>query len=349
MCACFHGRSGADCSLRSCKLGCSGRGLCSDGECSCGPGYVGAWCQRPTCPSASSAGLACSGHGICHETTCQCDEGWGGVDCATASCAGSCGEGACVDGRCACPLGKHGEHCELPCPPGTNGLVCTGHGICKPLGAPMASQHTLSAAMVVQRGDEAAAAAEREAVAAAAARLPSPIEDIDAASAVLASATGLPPQPPAPSLPSGAMGDVAPPPAPPAAPQVCHCEPGWYGHACGLKACPRDCHGRGRCLEGRCVCSAPYSGNDCGATLPPSAAAVADEDTTPGACELACTRKCVRQCPLQRVLPTLARGCRYQECARACVRGCGVGASGGTEAPPAAMVESSRVAEHDAW
>ena len=53
---------------------------------------------------------------------------------------------------------------------------------------------------------------------------------------------------------------------------ACHCEAGWHGDACGLRTCPKDCHRRGRCLDGRCICAARYAGAACealaSATLP---------------------------------------------------------------------------------
>jgi syndecan 4 len=33
---------------------------------------------------------------------------------------------------------------------------------------------------------------------------------------------------------------------------------------CGIEQCPYDCHGRGKCVDLKCVCNAEYSGDDCG-------------------------------------------------------------------------------------
>ena len=43
------------------------------------------------------------------------------------------------------------------------------------------------------------------------------------------------------------------------------CYAGWMGEACDLKACPRDCHNRGYCVNGTCDCVSPWAGADCSA------------------------------------------------------------------------------------
>lgn len=146
------------------------------------------------------------------------------------------------------------------------------------------------------------------------------------------------------------------PPAPPAAPAACLCEPGWAGHACGQRVCPQDCSGRGLCQDGQCLCEAPFTGVDCAASkqlplpVPKSEAplAAADDAETSGACELSCTRSCLNKCPPRQYPPLFKGGCRYQDCARTCVRKC-VGGVGGEDAQPSAMVESNAVTAHDVW
>nr|XP_006139404.1 tenascin-N isoform X1 [Pelodiscus sinensis]XP_025035394.1 tenascin-N isoform X1 [Pelodiscus sinensis]XP_025035395.1 tenascin-N isoform X1 [Pelodiscus sinensis] len=50
----------------------------------------------------------------------------------------------------------------------------------------------------------------------------------------------------------------------------CDCEEGWEGSDCSRPHCPNNCHGHGRCVDGRCLCSDPYVGEDCGQRLCPA-------------------------------------------------------------------------------
>ncbi|XP_027138029.1 tenascin isoform X2 [Larimichthys crocea] len=43
----------------------------------------------------------------------------------------------------------------------------------------------------------------------------------------------------------------------------CVCEPGWKGPNCSEPACPKNCHDRGRCVDGKCECSKGFTGDDC--------------------------------------------------------------------------------------
>uniref|UniRef100_A0A673B1S5 Zmp:0000000846 n=1 Tax=Sphaeramia orbicularis TaxID=375764 RepID=A0A673B1S5_9TELE len=43
----------------------------------------------------------------------------------------------------------------------------------------------------------------------------------------------------------------------------CVCEPGWKGPNCTQSECPRNCKGRGRCVDGKCECFKGFSGGDC--------------------------------------------------------------------------------------
>jgi hypothetical protein len=258
----------------------------------------------------------------------------------------------CVGGTCACPPGVHGARCELACPADAHGRPCSGHGVCAlsaPLavtpregghpGVPSSTTYTGSGvwartrlALAAIRGAPSPSAPAPVATAAAAiartAELPAPIESEDAAAAVLAAATGLPPHAPPPSPPPGSLARPAAAPGPL---PTCHCEPGWRGHDCGLRACPRGCNGHGLCLEGRCQCAANRSGVDCSepaAAPAPTPHVRLNEAVSniagaaPGDCELRCTRVCLKHCPPLQQPGSGGHSC-FQECARSCsVREC---------------------------
>ncbi|XP_017592928.1 PREDICTED: tenascin-R [Corvus brachyrhynchos] len=51
----------------------------------------------------------------------------------------------------------------------------------------------------------------------------------------------------------------------------CVCMEGWAGSNCSELRCPRDCSGRGHCVNGTCVCQEGYAGEDCARLHCPSA------------------------------------------------------------------------------
>ena len=123
--ACAAGHFGADCA-GECPGGsrrpCSRHGVCADGvagngTCACALGWAAPDCSVP-CPGPGPSG-PCSGHGLCDPATavCVCEAGngtghWSGDDC----------------GRCA--AGWSGPGCDVRCPTGPQGVVCSGAGVC---------------------------------------------------------------------------------------------------------------------------------------------------------------------------------------------------------------------------
>lgn len=82
----------------------------------------------PTC-SAELCPVPCGSHGVCSEGQCQCEEGWIGAACDQRACHPRCEEhGQCHDGTCVCQPGWEGEHCNIgercPSPRGSVRLSC---------------------------------------------------------------------------------------------------------------------------------------------------------------------------------------------------------------------------------
>ena len=73
--SCPYGFTGPDCAVKTCRLGCSGHGLCVDGVCYCDPFYAGDGCQ--------TAVHDCSFRGIYNPVLakCECDAGYIGAEC----------------------------------------------------------------------------------------------------------------------------------------------------------------------------------------------------------------------------------------------------------------------------
>lgn len=66
--------------------------------------------------------VPCGSHGVCSEGQCQCEEGWIGAACDQRACHPRCEEhGQCHDGTCICQPGWEGEHCNI----GEQQSVCT--------------------------------------------------------------------------------------------------------------------------------------------------------------------------------------------------------------------------------
>ncbi|KAG8141865.1 hypothetical protein E2320_006530 [Naja naja] len=43
----------------------------------------------------------------------------------------------------------------------------------------------------------------------------------------------------------------------------CVCDEGFVGEDCSQRRCPNDCHKRGKCVDGQCVCEEAFTGLDC--------------------------------------------------------------------------------------
>uniref|UniRef100_A0A8C2K6J8 Tenascin C n=1 Tax=Cyprinus carpio TaxID=7962 RepID=A0A8C2K6J8_CYPCA len=43
----------------------------------------------------------------------------------------------------------------------------------------------------------------------------------------------------------------------------CICHHGFAGEDCNIKTCPNDCHERGKCVDGKCICHHGFAGEDC--------------------------------------------------------------------------------------
>eukprot|EP00301_Raphidiophrys_heterophryoidea_P005154 c12195_g1_i4.p2 GENE.c12195_g1_i4~~c12195_g1_i4.p2 ORF type:complete len:138 (+),score=14.68 c12195_g1_i4:1593-2006(+) len=99
-----------------CIAGCSDRGVCSLGQCTCDQGFMGVACQHsvPKCPSE----LKCKNGGMCFNGECSCPAGYTGYDCGKRQ---NCGtdfvcknSGTCnVDnGKCLCSPLWRGYDCS---------------------------------------------------------------------------------------------------------------------------------------------------------------------------------------------------------------------------------------------
>ncbi|XP_043920641.1 integrin beta-8 [Protopterus annectens] len=149
---CPSDRSSADqhfillnkCRLNKDQLVCSGRGVCSCGQCLCHKTKLGriygTFCEMDDFSCPYHSGRLCSGNGQCFTGECSCFTGWEGESCNCSSSLKHClssedgqicnGRGDCICGQCQCSDSKSsGPLCEF-CPTCNN--VCGKSWNCVP-------------------------------------------------------------------------------------------------------------------------------------------------------------------------------------------------------------------------
>eukprot|EP00392_Amoebophrya_sp_AT5.2_P014371 g14520.t1 len=83
VCKCEPTHTGALCDTPRCTDDCNHQGLCVGGMCVCAPTSFGSFCQFKRCPHD------CMGYGYCNlQGKCECNSGHSGEDCATVLAAG---------------------------------------------------------------------------------------------------------------------------------------------------------------------------------------------------------------------------------------------------------------------
>ena len=264
-CYCSVGWEGDDCDTKTkCENDCNHRGLCDKGECICAPSYTGSDCSLDVERVKEEERLkqcseGCSGHGICGYnmldfTTgeplarCLCESGFAGEFCEVAlECKDSCsGRGECVNGHCICSCGYTGEACERvalasdACP-----KDCFGGGDC------------IMGQCFCHPGREGALCEKVKAC-------PGNAGDNKVCSGngvckygKCFCRDGFEGDSCEKSTEPASMrfSENVPEPEPPQQQQQEQEEP---------PQCLNKCNGRGICLEGRCLCDAGFSGQDCG-------------------------------------------------------------------------------------
>ena len=86
--------------------------------CVCSPTHFGPLCDK-TCECVN---------GVCNDDgECVCTVGWSGNDCSQPVCSGS---GTLINNVCVCAGDRTGPQCNVSCPLGPQGQVCSGRGTC---------------------------------------------------------------------------------------------------------------------------------------------------------------------------------------------------------------------------
>ncbi|MCH9717940.1 MAG: hypothetical protein K0U52_12800 [Gammaproteobacteria bacterium] len=116
LCVCPLNRAGSSCEGYQCPGNCNGNGTCDikTGKCVCNPGFSGDNCLTLECnpPCVVNQGTCNTRTGLC-----DCVKGWWGPTCADKVCPNDCsGNGTCdgSTGQCACGSNWTGQDCSVP-------------------------------------------------------------------------------------------------------------------------------------------------------------------------------------------------------------------------------------------
>ena len=116
---------------------CNGHGSCtSAAQCVCDAGFYGSDCSG-VC-AVDEGGVWCTGHGRCDGAAgCVCAANWAGAACDACAagywgpaCEAACRNGVSVARQCVCDVHWAGPDCAVRCPFGSQGDLCSGHGVC---------------------------------------------------------------------------------------------------------------------------------------------------------------------------------------------------------------------------
>ena len=134
---CLHGPS--------CNIECSEHGHCDeDYNCMCDAmsGWIGRYCEIPSCPRHPDSVLPCSGHGDCNSALqeCSCYNGWTGIACHIPDCPGTpdCHDRGYCNAtfdppRCTnCTGPWMGPVCDDPCVHGQESPKDSFNCVCEP-------------------------------------------------------------------------------------------------------------------------------------------------------------------------------------------------------------------------
>ncbi|CAD7936611.1 unnamed protein product [Amoebophrya sp. A120] len=281
LCVCEAGYSGENCENRAlappapvldvatCDPGCGVNGVCSNGNCVCKTGWIGASCSTPV---ASSCPDNCNGRGLCLNGKCSCNQGWQGEKCelqflaAGAPAADAAGPGAgggagggTSEAGPAAITGLGGPLAEVSdqvCGPDGG---CSGHGRCDSSRGMCVCEmkwtgEFCQAPQCPGRYDETLRkwnACHGQGVCSE--------EGTCTCAAGFGGDDCSTHQCPYDCGSHGVCGSDA----------TCLCDPGWAGANCRDPKCKNDCSSNGECVfamqdsPGECRCKAGFAGDDC--------------------------------------------------------------------------------------
>jgi len=330
-CVCQHGYYGSTCQNKRCKDDCNAHGYCFQGVCQCALGYQGEGCEILASTGASvrialktseakgrqpdledSMSLRalpakpcpnnCSFHGKCVDAQCVCFPGYSGEMCQH-SCPNECShQGECIEGACLCFAGYLGVDCSQK-------GCCSGHGTCDQPGECncFSGWSGDQCSLMVMCPDPYCSGHGKckEGVCHC---------NIGFGGTTCTSQLGG-------CQPACSDHGVCNPDT-----KRCECENGFIGRTCEAppKACPTNCSEHGLCLDGNCVCSDGWKGDDCSQSIAPGGtalsastggdAAVAAPACRPDSCSFNGT------CDPATGLCTCNKGYRGDDCSE---KGCG--------------------------